>query len=185
VSEFLQFDVLRQADVRYQAQAGQKVQGEMTLREALDRAADRISHRFSGKPLTEASVRMAIARSYVSIGHSKVALPHAERAFELFRESVGEDDRRILEAEVFLADCHAVAGDFTRVMRLREAIARRAARILGPSDPETIEAQQSVAIQMLSAGRLSEATKLYEGLIPLIEKSRLLADPHRDSSRTR
>jgi serine/threonine protein kinase/tetratricopeptide (TPR) repeat protein len=171
VSEFLQFDVLRQADVRQQLRAGAPVKGNMSIREALDRAAARIGNRFQGQPLTEASIREAIARSYVNIGESKLALPHQERAYELFKAAVGEDDPRTLEAKNLLADCHAVAGDFRRVMPLRQEVARRWLQLKGPSDAHTIEAQQAVAIQLLSAGRLPEAIEIYEKLRPAIEQT--------------
>jgi tetratricopeptide (TPR) repeat protein/tRNA A-37 threonylcarbamoyl transferase component Bud32 len=183
VSDFLQLDVLRQADVRQQVRQGAPVKGILTIREALDRAAARIGNRFWEQPLTEASIREAIARSYVSIGESKLALPHQERAYELFKASVGEDDPRTLEAKTFLADCHSVAGDVGRVMRLREEVARRWLELKGPSDPHTIESQQAVAIQFLSAGRLPEAIQIYEKLLPAIEAAPTGKDDFRITTR--
>jgi hypothetical protein len=54
VSDFLQNDLLRQADSRTQAEAKSTANPELKVREALDRAAEKVGARFKEQPLTEA-----------------------------------------------------------------------------------------------------------------------------------
>ncbi len=183
VSEFLQFDVLLQADVRHQVRAGDPAKGSLTIREALDRAAAHIADRFAGQELAEGGTRQAIARSYASLGESKLALPHQQRAYELFKASLGENDARTLEAESFLADCYAGAGDVSKVTRLRAEVAKRLLEVRGPSDPQSIVAHQALAIEYLNAGRLPEAIKIYEELLPAIDRAPINKEDLRVSTR--
>jgi serine/threonine protein kinase len=180
VSEFLELDVLLQADVRHQAQSGAPVKGGLTIREALDRAAARIGDRFRGHQLAEAGIRQAIARSYNSLGESRLGLPHQKRAYELFGEALGKDDPRTLEAGSFLSNCHAAVGNVTASGQLRVEIAKRLAAVKGMSDPQSIIAHQAVAIGYLNGGKIPEAIKVYEELLPAIEH----APMNRDSLRT-
>jgi len=171
VSEFLERDVLLQADIRHQVRRGDAVKGGLTIREAMDRAAARIDGRFAGQQLAEAGIRQAIARSYRSLGESKVGLPHQERAYELFKAALGEDDPRTLEAMSFLADCHASVGNASKSLELREEVAKRLSTVKGASDPQSVDAHQLVAIHYLNMGRIPEAIKVYEDLLPAIAQA--------------
>src|SRR5262249_51158637 len=64
VNEFLQQDLLGQAGSlpRFGQDVGRN--SDLTVHEALDRAASRIGERFLNQPLTEAAVRMAIGEAY-------------------------------------------------------------------------------------------------------------------------
>ena len=63
VNDFLQEDLLGQADSYSQAEAGFTPDPNLTVREALERAAERIGDRFKDQPLQEAAVRMAIGNA--------------------------------------------------------------------------------------------------------------------------
>ena len=70
----------------------------MTVRTALDRAAEKIGDRFAGKPMVEASIRQTVGETYGQLGLFPQAVPHLKRALELRRSCRGGDD-----PETFLA----------------------------------------------------------------------------------
>jgi hypothetical protein len=67
VNEFLLRDLLRQADSRSQAEAHFTPDPSLTVREALERAAERIGDRFKDHPLQEAAVR-TIGNAFLAVG---------------------------------------------------------------------------------------------------------------------
>jgi hypothetical protein len=91
VNDFLTGDLLAQADATIQANTHQAANPDLTVREALDRAATSVGTRFSGQPLVEAAVRHTIGASYTALGAGESALPHLQRALELRRAALGPD----------------------------------------------------------------------------------------------
>jgi hypothetical protein len=95
LNDFLRDDLLTVADPRKQfvpGQADMKPNPDLTVREALDRAAARIAGRFDTQPLVEAALRETIAATYTSLGLNTLAQPQLERAVEL-RKKVGYEER--------------------------------------------------------------------------------------------
>ena len=67
-SDFLQNDQLKQARPDTQTSPTVKPDPEIKVRTALDRAAGRITGKFSTKPLVEASIRRTIGNAYIALG---------------------------------------------------------------------------------------------------------------------
>ncbi len=55
----------------------------LTVREALDRAAERIEERFSDQPLVEAAIRHTIGEAYRGLRLPRESVPHLRRAVQL------------------------------------------------------------------------------------------------------
>ena len=134
---------------------------EMTVREALDRAAESISRRFRARPLTEAAVHSVLAETYDGLGLAARALEHAQAARDLTRGARGPDDAQALAAtaavgkELAVLHRHAEAEPL-----LRDAVAR-AERRLGADDPVTIECLNSLARTLRMQRKFAEAEPLY------------------------
>ncbi len=62
----------------------------LTVREALDRAAERIGDRFDGQPLVEASIRHTIGATYRGLRRPGQSVPHLQRAVELREDVLGK-----------------------------------------------------------------------------------------------
>lgn len=93
--------------------------GETTLRAALERARADLGGRFAGKPELEASIRLALARGFVSQQALADARAEAERALALARPGTPEQ----ADAEVVLASIDWSAGRTGRAAsRYRAAI---------------------------------------------------------------
>ena len=110
VNDFLQNDMIRQTDVFAQAEKTKKIDRNLTLREALDRAAKRIGDRFQDEPLVEAAIRLAIGEAYVGVGEPKKAIPHLVQAVRLHSEELGRDHLATLITMNTLARAYESAG---------------------------------------------------------------------------
>src|SRR5262249_44302724 len=92
VNDFLQDELLRQADSQEQADRGFDAEPNLTVKEALNRAAEQIGDRFRDRPLVEAAIRQTIGLTYHGLGEYERALPHLKRAVELRTAHLGPDD---------------------------------------------------------------------------------------------
>jgi eukaryotic-like serine/threonine-protein kinase len=103
VNEFLQQDLLGQADVDNQARPGQKPDPDIKVRMVLDRASERIVGKFNQQPQVEAAIRRTIGDTYVALGLYPSAETHLELSLALARRELGDQHRDTLNAMVSLA----------------------------------------------------------------------------------
>ncbi len=89
INEFLEQDLLAQADPNVQVDKNTKPDPDMKVRTALDRAAKRIEGKFEGQPLIEAEIRQTIGKSYDNLGLYAEAQAQIERAVALRRKALG------------------------------------------------------------------------------------------------
>ncbi|WP_221031381.1 serine/threonine-protein kinase [Actomonas aquatica] len=89
VRDFLQTDLLRQADPNWQADSLETVDPDLKVRDALERAAAQVGERFAAQPLLEAEVRQSIGEAYQGLGLTAEAAVQLERALELRRTHLG------------------------------------------------------------------------------------------------
>jgi serine/threonine protein kinase len=99
----------------------------------LERAAARISETDSLKqqPAVEASLRVAIGRTYFALGQWSQARSHLARAVDLRRNELGEDDPRTLEAIDSLLDVQIELEEFEVAMQAVLKLEASWARIKG------------------------------------------------------
>src|SRR5205823_4127106 len=121
----------------------------VTVGELLNRADATVGERFRRQPLVEASVRMALARTYRGQLDGGRAEPHAARAAALRGRLLGPDHPETLQAlaEQALAYSPLLPPESTRaefaagVRRVFE----RHRRVLGRAHPETLAMQLLLA----------------------------------------
>ncbi len=179
VNDFLQNDMIRQTSSF--AQAGQKIEVDpnLTLREALDRAAERIGDRFQEHPLTEAAIQRAIGDAYVDVGQAKTAIPHLERSVELQKRELGEEDPATLNSTNSLALAYHVAGDLKKAIPLHEQTLKLQKAILGPKHPRTLTSINNLAGAYKDAGDLKKALSLLKQTLELMKA--ILGPRHPDT----
>ncbi len=171
VNDFLVKDMLQQADSRFQAEARFTPDPNLTVRAALDRAAERIGDRFKDQPLEEAAVRLAIGQAFFGVGERERPVAQLERAVELRRAKLGPDHPDTLEAMEKLAGALWEAGKREQGLALlRETLTRRKAR-LGPDDPATLKS-------MTDLGAVYRAARQLDHALPLASQLRFLARPN-------
>jgi len=86
INAFIDEDLLSSADPRNTDNPN------LTVREALDRAAERIGERFHDQPLVEAAIRHTIGETYRGLELPKASVPHLRRAVELREAALGRLD---------------------------------------------------------------------------------------------
>jgi tetratricopeptide (TPR) repeat protein len=145
VNDFLQEDLLRQATSRSQAEAQFTPDPNLTVREALDRAALRIGDRFKDQPLQEAAVRHAIGCSFNGLGESERAIDQLQPAWDARRTRLGPDHPDTLKSRLNLALAYALGGKLDRALPLIEETLKLSKAALGPDHPDTLTAMWRLA----------------------------------------
>ncbi len=77
--------------------------GDMTVREAVDRAAARLEGRFPQQPAIEAAIRARLATLYIQSAKLPQAGEHLEKAATLFAAARGPNDKDAMNAQYLLA----------------------------------------------------------------------------------
>jgi tetratricopeptide (TPR) repeat protein/tRNA A-37 threonylcarbamoyl transferase component Bud32 len=167
VNHFLTEDVLRQADPRAQGYAGFTPNPNLTVREAVERAADRIGERFRDQPHEEAAVRCAIGVALLELGEAERAALHLKRALDLHKAILGPDDRDTLRNMGSLAAAYYTAGKLDQAQPLFEETLKAMKLKLGPDNTNTLTLMNNLANTYLNAGKFAQALPLLEETLRL------------------
>jgi serine/threonine protein kinase len=134
---------------------------ELTVKDALDRAAKHVEEKLKDRPLVEAAVREALAKTYDSIGRPDIALIHEQVALEHRRRLLGSDDRQTLTAMNDTAYLLQENRRLTEAEPLYLESLERRRRAFGESDPDTLESIHNLGYLRFDQGRVQEAETLY------------------------
>src|SRR3546814_7365251 len=88
---------------------------DLSLREILDAAAQRLDQRFGGGPLLRAGLHQTLGRAYRSTGAYIKAEPQLRSAVELLQRGAGAADERSILAQ------YELAGVLSHLSRFKEA----------------------------------------------------------------
>ena len=141
VSRFLSEDLLATATPEVSSRS------DLTVREALDNAARAVGEKFNGQPLTEAAVRDAIGRTYLTLEYDDLARPHLDAALKVRRDLLGPDHPATIAsmfASVELDVFDMSEPDDELVSRVGETL-ERAERVLGRDDEITLRCLATLA----------------------------------------
>jgi serine/threonine protein kinase/tetratricopeptide (TPR) repeat protein len=164
VSDFLQNDLLRQVNrapemIRFNSGANEN----LTVREALDRAAAKIGERFADQPIIEAAIRLAIGQSYTILNVDELATPHFKKAVELRRANLGIDNPDTLVSMQHLAANYAVTGRAREAVTLRQELLTTIEKLNGSDHYATFDALWLLAHACRQA-------KMFDRAIPLAKQ---------------
>jgi serine/threonine protein kinase/tetratricopeptide (TPR) repeat protein len=159
INDFLTNDLLSQAEP-----ANNAVEDDVTLREVLDRAAEKVGTRFAGEPELERALRATIAGTY----HGLASWEKAEAQWRAVLDVARRRDPR--SAEAYLAQgalahilYHRGRPD-AEVLEMADSAAQGLERTLGPDHPSTQTALHNLGLALRDAGKLPEAIVLFERL---------------------
>jgi serine/threonine protein kinase len=182
VNDFLMGDVLGRANSvsQFCDEIGSNL--EITVKEALDRAAAKIGERFQDQPLVEAAIRRVIADSYQNLGRHQSTLVHYEREVALRKAHLGPNHADTLTSMENLGKAYSWAGqDADAIAVYQQLLENRRAR-LGPNDPETLASMTDLARAYHEAGLWDKSTPLLE---QVYEKQSAICGPaHADTVET-
>jgi len=161
VNDFLNKDVLAQASADSQASPDTKPDPDLKVRTALDRAAKRIEGKFTGKPLVEASIRRTIGETYQKLGLHTEALLHLERALELNRLVLGNENHETLETMHALGEHYGFMGKPDLAEPMLVAALEGMRRLRGADHPDTLGIMLDLGALYHNQGRPREADLLF------------------------
>ncbi len=176
VNEFLQHDLLVQAGSRAQADSGAAPNPNLTVREALDRAAARIENRFRERPFVEAAIRATIGDSYNELGHFEKALPHLRRAIAVRTELLGAEHPLTLANRNNMALVLGNLGRYAEAERELRDLLTITTRVLGEEHPDTMKNRNNLAITFGGQGRHAEAEREQRAVLAV--NTRILGEEH-------
>jgi eukaryotic-like serine/threonine-protein kinase len=162
VNDFLQKDLLRQANVYNQT----KPDPDITVRTALDRAAQNIEGKFKNEPDVEIAIRMTIGDTYMGLGLYPEARAQEERALELSRRVYGDSDAQTLRAMSGLGSLDESQSRYPEGESLLVKAVEGLKRALGPENPDTLRTTDLLGIVYFHEGKYAQAESLYGRLMP-------------------
>ncbi|MFO0953456.1 MAG: serine/threonine-protein kinase [Isosphaeraceae bacterium] len=162
VRDFLQNDLLKQASPLHQAemrrlQGGDfAVQQNPTVRDLLDRAAERlaperIEARFPGMPVVQADVLATVGETYMHLLEDVKGREMLGRAVEAYRMALGDDHPATLDARQLLAMALFVTGKAAEALPMMEAVSADRVRVQGPDHPDTFTSRERLGMMYLGA----------------------------------
>jgi serine/threonine protein kinase/Tfp pilus assembly protein PilF len=178
VNDFLIHDLLRQAASEAQAEANFRPDPNLTVRQALERAADRIGDRFRNQPLQEAAVRLAIGHSLIAVGEPSRAAAHLEKTVELARAKLGASHVNTRTAMNYLGVAYSDSGEVNKALAIFEERLQLQTATAGADDKETLGARMNLAAIYERTGRIEKALMLYKETLQLMKANLGPADPY-------
>jgi serine/threonine protein kinase/tetratricopeptide (TPR) repeat protein len=168
VRDFLQNDLLRQADAGVQVEhlrgasgINFEVHDNPTIKELLDRAAagltaERIDQKFPNKPLVQAEILYTVGSSYGGVEEHEKAISHLKRAAELRQIHLGPDHLDTLAVLSSLADEYIQVGKKAEALSLYEKVKNSRESRLGPDHPALLAERANLAWAYWSIGKKEE-----------------------------
>ena len=178
ISDFLENDLLAQADAAEQAGPNRTPDPNLKVRTVLDRAAVKIG-KFDNQPKVEASIRATIGRAYKGLGIYPEARKQLERALELRRRVLGPHDPQTLRTAHDLGKVADFQGRSTEAEKILSQTLEIQRRVLGPEHPDTLLSMNSLGNCYTKETKYAEAETLLAGLLEI--QRRVMGPEHRDT----
>jgi non-specific serine/threonine protein kinase/serine/threonine-protein kinase len=144
VNDFLQNDLLAQASAENQAAQGVKVDPDLKVRTALDRAAARIGSKFGKQPEVEATIRETIGQTYLELAVYDEAEKHLTQALNLDKRILGAGNQNTLRIMNRLGTLARLQGQYGKAETILSQALQEGRNALGPEHPETLNSLQSL-----------------------------------------
>ena len=160
INRFLVEKILVQADPKYN-----KVDDKLTVLQALDNAAKGISGSFPGQQEVEAEIRMAIGDTYFGLGAYEKARDQHRAADEILRQAGDGDGPAVLKARAAFGYDLDRLGHADKAQAILESVVATRRRVSGRDHPDTLMAENYLAVTLWSQGRYAEAEALQRELL--------------------
>lgn len=174
---FLCDDVLGVADVYTQVDRGISPRPNITVRQALDQAADKLDGQFNIQPLVEANIRQALGVAYFQLDQDQKAIVQLQVAVKIFSQRLGPDELPTLEAEIALARAYCHLGRAKEAIEIHERVRDVQLAMLGAEDSRTLLNLSFLAESYEFDRRYADALKLHQHVYEVY--MRTLGDDHR------
>ena len=157
VNSFLR-DVLASPDPR-------RMGIDVTMVDALDRAAGSVASEFADDPVTEAAVREVLGTTFSSISRYQDAEVQLRAALALYENMRGGSEPEMIGVRNRLGEVLIRQGRLDEAAELSERTLRMARSLLGEQSPRTLTAMRSVAVLLTMRGRAADAEPLFRKVL--------------------
>jgi serine/threonine protein kinase/uncharacterized protein HemY len=158
VDDFLQKDLLGQADVANQA--GGERDRNITVRELLDRAGQGLGARFQGQGRTEAAIRLTLGKAYQAVDEYAKAQEHLERSRALREKMFGPRHPDTLDSMQKLAGLHIDRGAYGQAEQLYRQVLEVRRADHGNDHPDTLQSLHDLGSLYERRGQYDKAEAL-------------------------
>jgi eukaryotic-like serine/threonine-protein kinase len=169
-NNFLEDDLLAQADVSNQSKPGAGPDPDLRVRTALDRAADRITGKFNKQPEVEASIRDTIGRTYTSLGVYQDARKQLERALAVRRRVLGVEHPKTLLTMMHIGTLDIRQGQYAEAEALFSQTLEIQRRVLGPEHADTLLSMSGLANVHRARGKFPQAEALHSQILEIRQR---------------
>ncbi len=170
LTDFLTKRILAQASGTVQAEEQYTPKPDLTIREALDRAAKNVSEQFGDRPRVEAAIRHTLGISYREVSAFEESARQLEKALEIRKATLGATDSATLETMVQLGGCYEFANRTADAVKLWEQLLEIAVRKHGADHAEVRTVQNNLAKSYLDSGQTGHAIDLLRRVSDAEEK---------------
>jgi serine/threonine protein kinase/tetratricopeptide (TPR) repeat protein len=151
----------------------------VTLREVLDRSAERIENELNDQPLVQSRLIHVIGGVYRGLGLYDRARPFHEQALQMRRELFGNDDPKTLDALNAMAGLEYFQGDFDAAKRLFSETVEIRRRVQGNEHPDTLAAMSNLTAVLVNQHQYEEAARLHAEILEV--RRRVLGNRDKDT----
>ena len=160
VNQFLQDDLLSQANPEAQGGADTKPDPDVKARTLLNRAAAQVEKRFSQQPLVESAIQHTIGKAFYGLGLYPEAERHLRRAYELSAAHRGADDPQTLDMLMMVSEADINQDKNAAAIAAAKSVFEGKTRKLGSDDPQTVVAMQNLGSLYFQNNQFTEAESL-------------------------
>ena len=179
VINFLRNDLLAQASAKNQSGAGGRLDPDIKVRTALDRAAARIEGKFDRQPEVEAAIRDTMGKTYEDLAQYAESQKQLERALDLERRVLGPESPKTLNTLNHLARTLWHQGKYQQAGALLGPALEIERRVLGPEHPDTLYCMNNLGNVYRAENNDAQAEPLYRQTLRI--RRRVLGPEHPDT----
>lgn len=130
---------------------------DVTVREALDAASEKIDERFKEEPSVRAEIEFVMGNTYMRLGVLDKAEEHLANAKNLFVEEKGPDSELALMSLNDVARVYAARGRYDEAIAAFSECVERRRRVYGPDNLDTLTVQANLGWMLATMSRFKEA----------------------------
>ncbi len=173
IADFVSNDILALSSLegqsRFAALVHEELDPNISVRQLLDRAAEKLRTRRDLDPRIEAQLCWMIGVNYRALGEYDHAVRLLERSCTLRKKLFGADHESTLSAQNSLAVACQGAGQLDRALRLLEKTLPASEAKLGHDHAITIATRNNLALAYQAAAQSEKALPLYEETLKALE----------------
>ncbi|HQR06352.1 MAG TPA: serine/threonine-protein kinase [Gemmatales bacterium] len=166
IASFVRDDFLALTTVegqrRFAENSNATLNKDTTLKQLLERAAEKLRNRKDLDPRTEAELCWIVGVNFRAAGDAIHGVPFLERASELRKQILGMDHHETQTAMHSLAVAYSASGNNQQAIRLFEQLLELDVKQYGANHQNTLVTLSCLANTYREAGKLAEAISLLE-----------------------